>query len=173
MTKSVIMHKPIDNIRQEWENLKKVKSRVQQDYQQWKNLEDKVEQLYIQLKNEMGWDAELNLHDKFPEVREIRLTVHHIFPLGDELVGYNNSATLVFEQRLSGQIFVWHLFPQKEHFTRYEGLQAREGGQFKIDQLLQDDNLILFQIESFLAQLKGWMLEVLPEPVEEKTASEF
>ncbi len=52
-------------------------------------------------------------------------------------------------------------------------LQARPAGSFKIDQLLQDDNLILFQIESFLHQLQGWMLEVLPEPAEEKTASEF
>lgn len=167
------MHKPIENIRQEWDNLRKVKGRVQQEYQQWKSLEKRIQALYNQLKDDLAWDAELLLNDKFPEVREIRITLHHVFPLGDELVGYNNSATLVFEQRLSGQVFVWHLFPQKEHFTRYEGLQARPAGSFKIDQLLQDDNLILFQIESFLHQLKGWMLEVLPEPAEEKTATEF
>ncbi len=167
------MRKPIENIRQEWDNLKKVKGRVQQEYQQWKSLEKRVQALYNQLKDELAWNAELLLHDKFPEVREVRIALHHVFPLGDELVGYNNSATLVFEQRLSGQILIWHLFPQKEHFTRYEGLQARPAGSFKIDQLLQDDNLILFQIESFLHQLQGWMLEVLPEPAEEKTASEF
>lgn len=173
LTKSKGMHKPIENIRQEWDNLRKVKGRVQQEYLQWKSLEKRIQALYNQLKDEMAWDAELLLNDKFPEAREARIILHHIFPLGDELVGYNNSATLIFEQRLSGQVLVWHLFPQKEHFTRYEGLQARHAGSFKIDQLLQDDNLILFQIESFLHQLQGWMLEVLPEPAEERTATEF
>ncbi|MCB9283545.1 MAG: hypothetical protein H6563_05670 [Lewinellaceae bacterium] len=167
------MRKPIENIRQEWDGLKKVKSRVEKEFQQWKALEEMVIKLFTQLKDELGWDADLSIRDKFPEVRDIRISIHHIFPLGDELVAYNNSASLVFEQRLSGQIFVWYLFPQKEHFSRLEGLQAKPAKEFKIDQLTQEENLILFQIETFLSELKGWMLEVLPEPAEEKTSLEF
>jgi hypothetical protein len=167
------MRKPIENIRQEWSGLRKVREELQKDYKDWKKLEQKATQVFEQLKAEMDWDVALHIQDKMPEAREIRFTLHHVFPLGDELVGYNNSATLVFEQRLSGQIFVWHLFPQKEHFTRYEGLQARPAGQFKIDLMIEDETLLFFQVESFLLQLKGWMLEVLPEPAEEKTAIEF
>ena len=166
------MLKPMENIRHEWDGLMSVKNRLEKDFQQWKAFEKKVSELFYQLKKELAWDADLTVQDKLPEVRDIRLTLLHIFPLGDELVAYSNNASLIFEQRLSGQIFVWHLFPQKEHFVRVEGLQARPAGQFKIDQLLQDDNLILFRIESFLTDLKGWMLEVLPEPAEEKMAQE-
>lgn len=167
------MRKPIENIRQEWDGLKKVKARVAEDFKQWKSLEEMVARLFNQLKEELEWNADLYIRDKFPEVRDIRFSIHHIFPLGDELVAYNNSASLVFEQRLSGQVFIWYLFPQKEHFSRLEGLQAKPAKEFKIDQLLQDENLILFQIETFLSELKGWMLEVLPEPAAEKTSLEF
>ncbi|MDV7399413.1 hypothetical protein RZS08_48825, partial [Arthrospira platensis SPKY1] len=104
--------KPIENIRQEWSGLRKVREELQKDYKDWKKLEQKATQVFEQLKAEMAWDVALHIQDKMPEAREIRFTLHHVFPLGDELVGYNNSATLVFEQRLSGQIFVWHLFPQ-------------------------------------------------------------
>jgi hypothetical protein len=167
------MRKQMDIIRQEWEGLRKVKSRVQQDFQQWKSLEKKCAALFEQISQELGWEAEIKLLDQLPESREIRITLHNIFPLGEKLVAYNNNAALIFEQRLSGQVFVWHLFPQKEHFSRLEGPQARPAGQFKIEQLIQDELLILLQIENFLARLKGWMLEVLPEPAEEKTAQEY
>ena len=167
------MLKPMDNIRHEWEGLKKVKNRLQLEFEEWKGFEEKVTEIFYRLKKDLEWDAELQIQDKLPELREVRMSINHIFPLHDELVAYNNSATLVFEQRLSGQVLIWHLFPQKEHFTRLEGLQARQAGQFKVDQLLQDENLILFRVETFLTELKGWMLEVLPEPVEEKTAQEF
>jgi len=167
------MHKPIENIRQEWDDLLHLRKRLQKDFRQWGAFENRVAQIFDLLKESLGWDAELKFHDNLPEVREIRLTLFHVFPLGDELVAYNNNASLIFEQRLSGQILVWHLFPQKEHFTRVEGPQARPAGQFRIDQLLQDDDLILFRIETFLSELKEWMLEVLPEPAEEKTAQEF
>ena len=167
------MHKPIENIRQEWEDFKVVRNHVKSDFQQWPALKEVLSKLVDRLNKEIGLQAELIIQDKFPKVRDLRLSLHHIFPLGDELVAYNNSATLVFEQRLSGQIFIWYLFPQKEHFSRLEGLQAKPAKQFRIDQLLQDENLILFQIETFLSELKGWMKRVLPESAEEKTALEF
>lgn len=162
------MRTPIENIKREWKALIKLRGRVEDDYQKWTELEDKVRKVFNDLNREIGWKSVINETNDLPNHREIRLVIPHIFPLDEELVGYTNEAAISIEQRLSGQIFIWYFFPQKEHFTEIEGPTAIAAGQYRIDQLLQDEKLLLFRVETFLNELKGWMLEVFPEPAEER-----
>lgn len=107
------MHTPLDNIRQEWKGLQQIRFRLEKDYERWDRLVELAKDTFARLHNEIGWDADFEVNDTLPKTRELRLILRHIFPLDEELLGYANDAILSFEQRLSGQLFIWYFFRKR------------------------------------------------------------